>query len=157
MKLNTLVIATLALTFGACSSAEKKETAEPVAAAQAPQSASDIARQALADLAKELRFETNRDTLNPVAKNKLEALAQAMKAAPDLKLSIDGHTDSTGAEALNKSLSSRRARAVSAVLTQNGVAADRIAISGHADSSPVADNTTAQGRAANRRAEIKMN
>ena len=75
--------------------------------------------------------------------------------APSL-VDVLGHTDSTGSEASNKALSERRAQAVAAHLKSRGVATARIATRGYGASFPIADNATEQGRATNRRVEIKV-
>jgi len=69
---------------------------------------------------------------------------------------VAGHTDSTGSDAYNQSLSERRAQSVSSYLTSQGVIPQRLIIIGMGESRPVSDNTTASGRQANRRVEITM-
>ena len=73
---------------------------------------------------------------------------------PGLRLSVDGHTDGTGTFARNQVLSEARARAVVAAMTQRGVPADRLGSQGFGQSRPIADNTTEEGRARNRRVEL---
>jgi outer membrane protein OmpA-like peptidoglycan-associated protein len=69
---------------------------------------------------------------------------------------IEGHTDSSGSDAINQPLSERRARAVANEITSQGVDAARITSTGYGSSQPVADNTTAAGKAANRRVEVAI-
>jgi outer membrane protein OmpA-like peptidoglycan-associated protein len=69
---------------------------------------------------------------------------------------VAGHTDSTGSEELNQTLSERRANAVNNILLAQGVAADRLSIIGFGESVPMADNGTVAGRQQNRRVEIKI-
>jgi outer membrane protein OmpA-like peptidoglycan-associated protein len=67
-----------------------------------------------------------------------------------------GHTDSTGSDAYNQTLSVNRAHSVAAVLSGNGVQQARIATKGYGESTPKASNTSLEGRAANRRVEIRL-
>jgi outer membrane protein OmpA-like peptidoglycan-associated protein len=73
----------------------------------------------------------------------------------DLKVEIQGHTDSFGVEIYNKDLSERRALSVKKYLTKNGVDEKRLTTVGFGETSPVATNKTAEGRAKNRRIEFK--
>jgi len=85
-------------------------------------------------------------------------LADAMAtclADTNLLAVVSGHTDSQGAEDANLQLSDARARAVVAQLTSNGLPESRLMWRGFGESQPIADNTTAEGRAANRRTEIR--
>jgi OOP family OmpA-OmpF porin len=72
-----------------------------------------------------------------------------------VKLDVSGHTDNQGKKAYNQKLSEDRAAAVKKYLVSKGVAAERVVTSGHADDQPVADNGTKEGRAANRRVEVR--
>ena len=84
-----------------------------------------------------------------------EEIASTMKKYGDLKILIEGHTDNVGAAASNLSLSDARAAAVKATLVSDfGVDATRITTKGFGDTKPSAPNTTAVGRAQNRRVEI---
>jgi len=90
--------------------------------------------------------------------DEIKKVADFMKAYPDTKVVIEGHTDSRGAESYNQRLSQKRAEAVMAyIVSQFGVEQSRISAIGKGELSPVADNATAEGRAQNRRvqAEIK--
>ncbi|MNJ02860.1 Outer membrane porin F precursor [compost metagenome] len=69
---------------------------------------------------------------------------------------VEGHTDSVGPDAYNQKLSQRRADAVKQVLVQDGVEASRVSSVGYGESRPVADNSTAEGRAVNRRVEAQV-
>ena len=73
----------------------------------------------------------------------------------DLKIEIAGHTDSQGNETYNQGLSERRAQAVADYLIANGANAANIFVKGYGESDPVADNGTMEGRAANRRVELR--
>jgi OOP family OmpA-OmpF porin len=78
-----------------------------------------------------------------------------MKANPDVKVEIQGHTDSRGSLALNERLSQQRAEAVRDYLIGQGIAAERLTARGYGPHNPIASNETADGRAQNRRVELK--
>ena len=99
-------------------------------------------------------FATNSATINASLNNVLTTLATTLNQNTLTQVSIVGHTDSTGSDAINQPLSQARADAAKNYLVAHGVAATRIATSGVAASQPVADNNTVAGRAANRRVEI---
>jgi OmpA-OmpF porin, OOP family len=100
-------------------------------------------------------FESGKSDVKPESTPTLKAIAAALKGHSDLKVEIQGHTDNVGAAASNMSLSQARADAVKAALTSDyGVSADQITTKGYGDTKPVTKNTTAEGRANNRRVEI---
>ncbi len=99
-------------------------------------------------------FATNSATLNRNLYPILDRLAQTLNQNPASTVSIIGHTDSTGSDAINNPLSQRRADAARNYLVSHGVASSRIVTSGVGSTQPVADNGTAAGRAQNRRVEI---
>jgi OmpA-OmpF porin, OOP family len=101
-----------------------------------------------------IEFDTGQATLKPESQQVLAEVLKLLKSQPDWKLTIEGHTDSTGTRAGNQALSERRAQAVVAWLTQNGVPATRLVAAGLGDAKPIADNTTEEGRARNRRVEL---
>jgi len=84
----------------------------------------------------------------------LDPFAASLKDDPKAQLSIIGHTDSTGSEAVNNPLSIERAQSVRDYLAARGVSPARIQIAGRGEREPVADNNTEAGRAKNRRVEI---
>ncbi len=84
----------------------------------------------------------------------LDTLVRALGQYDIGDISITGHTDSSGAEAYNQALSERRAQAVADYLIENGVAPERLTVIGMGESQPVADNSSKEGRAENRRVEI---
>jgi OOP family OmpA-OmpF porin len=101
-------------------------------------------------------FDFDSAKLKPAMMSALDDVAAKVKASPgDESLSIVGHTDSTGPEAYNQGLSERRAEAAATYLVEQGVPASRITTSGMGESQPVADNSTREGRAMNRRVEIQ--
>lgn len=100
-------------------------------------------------------FDTDCATLKAESGPVIKSIAKGLQASPNLKLKIEGHTDSTGAAAHNLELSKQRAEAVKAVLvSQFAVAAGRLTAEGLGASRPIAPNDTPQGRAQNRRVEF---
>jgi OmpA-OmpF porin, OOP family len=86
----------------------------------------------------------------------LNDVVKILQDNPDLKLSIDGHTDNTGTPEKNQTLSANRANAVKNYLVSKGVDASRLTAAGHGQDEPIADNKTAAGRQKNRRVEMKL-
>jgi outer membrane protein OmpA-like peptidoglycan-associated protein len=101
-----------------------------------------------------INFDVDSDHLRPDAKPALDELLGALKANPTWKVSIEGHTDSTGNAPHNLDLSQRRAASVKAALVAAGIAADRLSTAGFGQTKPVAANDSAIGRAQNRRVEV---
>ena len=99
-------------------------------------------------------FDTGKFELRSEAREKLAKLSGIVLAHPGLKLAIEGYTDSTGSDELNRKLSQDRADAVRGYLTEEGLAPDSVTAQGFGKSEPVADNNTAAGRQKNRRVEI---
>jgi OmpA-OmpF porin, OOP family len=102
-----------------------------------------------------IHFDTDSDRLKPESAAVLKAVANGLDKNPNLKLEIDGYTDSTGDAAHNADLSKRRAEAVKTVLvSQYGVDAARLTSNGFGAEKPMASNDTPDGRAQNRRVEF---
>jgi OOP family OmpA-OmpF porin len=80
---------------------------------------------------------------------------QALKAQPELNVEIQGHTDNTGAHSYNVDLSQRRAQSVKAYMVSSGIDGARMTTKGYGPDDPIAPNTTREGRARNRRVELK--
>ncbi len=99
-------------------------------------------------------FETNKADLLPGAMRSIDKLAQFLKAYPNRKVLIEGHTDSRGSKAYNLKLSQRRANSVKQALIERGIEPSRIIAKGYGEEYPVASNLTAAGRQQNRRVEI---
>jgi len=100
-------------------------------------------------------FETGKADLKPESRPVLKEIASTMQKYSDLKILIEGHTDNVGSPASNLTLSDARAAAVKAALVADfGVDASRITTKGLGDTQPAAPNTTAVGRAQNRRVEV---
>jgi outer membrane protein OmpA-like peptidoglycan-associated protein len=101
-------------------------------------------------------FDTGKADLKAAAKNDLGEFAGVLKQYKDTDLVIEGHTDNTGKKAFNQKLSVARAESVITFLESQGVARSRLTGKGFADDMPVADNSTADGRAQNRRVQIQI-
>jgi outer membrane protein OmpA-like peptidoglycan-associated protein len=100
-----------------------------------------------------VRFDFDSSTIKDGSDATLDALAAQMKEHPSVNLRLDGYTDSTGDQDVNKPLSYQRALAVKKALTDRGVDENRIDVMGKRDLNAVESNSTAEGRAANRRVE----
>jgi len=100
-------------------------------------------------------FDTGQATIKDESKGELQSISDLLKQQPALRLEIQGHTDNVGSVDANRRLSEARAAAVKQYLVVHfSVTADRLTTSGFGDTKPVADNTTEQGRAQNRRVEL---
>ncbi len=104
----------------------------------------------------DISFDVGRADIKPNFRSILDTFAQGLVRNPAARVSIIGHTDSTGSDAINNPLSVNRAASVRDYLTARGVPAAAIAIDGRGSREPVASNDTADGRARNRRVEIFM-
>lgn len=103
---------------------------------------------------RDILFDTGKATIQPTSAGTLTMIADVLKADPDLSLEIQGHTDNVGSAATNLALSKERAAAVKAALVNAGVDDTRLSTNGFGDTQPVADNSTDEGRARNRRVEL---
>lgn len=102
-----------------------------------------------------IMFATGKAELQPESRPVLKEIASTLKQHADLKILIEGHTDNVGSPASNLTLSDARAAAVKAALVSDfGVSADRVTTKGFGDTKPSVPNTTAAGRAQNRRVEV---
>jgi outer membrane protein OmpA-like peptidoglycan-associated protein len=99
-------------------------------------------------------FDSGKYTLKSEARERLAKISGIVLAYPDLKLQIEGFTDSVGSDAYNQTLSDKRAEAVRDFLVGNGVSMNNVTAQGMGKADPVADNSTAQGRQLNRRVEM---
>jgi outer membrane protein OmpA-like peptidoglycan-associated protein len=99
-------------------------------------------------------FDTGKYSLKPNTKIALAKVAGILQAYPGLKLQVEGYTDSVGGQDLNQKLSENRAGAVKDFLISQGVSVNNISAMGYGEADPVADNTTATGRAQNRRVQM---
>ena len=99
-------------------------------------------------------FATNSSQLSASSRDALTKFATSLKNSPETDITIYGHTDNTGTRTVNERISKERAEAVANFLVGNGIARNRITTEGLAFDQPVADNSTAEGRAKNRRVEV---
>ncbi len=103
-----------------------------------------------------INFQTDGFTLTPASQQQLTQIADKLKACPDPSISVVGHTDNSGNDAINGPLSNNRAKAVADYLVSQGVAGDRVTSKGVGSSQPVATNDTPAGKAQNRRVDITV-
>ncbi|MBW6492498.1 MAG: OmpA family protein [Lentimicrobium sp.] len=103
-----------------------------------------------------IKFDTGKSRIKPVSFPILDAVVKVMNENPTYKLIIGGHTDNVGGDAMNMTLSKDRAESVSVYLIGKGISPERISASGYGLTQPVDDNSTAAGRARNRRVELSV-
>lgn len=101
-------------------------------------------------------FETGKSVLTPNSYESLDQVVRFLENNQSVRLEISGHTDNTGSLRINTRLSEARARAVVNYLVENGIAQSRLEYKGYADTQPVAENDTPEGREMNRRVEFKV-
>jgi outer membrane protein OmpA-like peptidoglycan-associated protein len=101
-----------------------------------------------------VNFQAGKAILDPNSYRILDQVYESLVEWPEVKLEIQGHTDSQGNYTKNKQLSQKRAEAVMIYLIQKGIAPDRLRALGFGPDNPIADNKTANGRAKNRRVEM---
>ncbi|MBW8329492.1 MAG: OmpA family protein [Thiobacillus sp.] len=106
------------------------------------------------DIPSDVSFDTNRYDIKPNLRPILDRFATTLNENPVTMVTIIGHTDSTGTDAINNPLSVNRAASTRDYLVARGVATNRIAIDGRGSNEPIADNNTVEGRAKNRRVEV---
>lgn len=106
-------------------------------------------------LALYINFDTGKSTIKSESQNIVDELFKMLNSNPTLKITIDGHTDNVGNAESNKTLSEQRAASVKTALINKGISADRIKTAGYGQEKPIADNSMEDGRAKNRRVEIK--
>jgi len=99
-------------------------------------------------------FDTNRTDIKPTLRTVLEKAAVTLNENPVTMISVIGHTDSTGSDAVNNPLSVARAQSTRDYLVTHGVSSTRISVAGRGEHEPIASNDTESGRAANRRVEM---
>ncbi len=113
----------------------------------------DTARGLVVNLS-DVLFDTGKYTLRPVAREKLAKISGIILVYPDLRLAIEGNTDSVGGDAMNQELSEQRAAAVRDYLAKQNIPLSSMTSQGFGKTQPVASNETAEGRQQNRRVEM---
>jgi outer membrane protein OmpA-like peptidoglycan-associated protein len=103
-----------------------------------------------------ITFPVDSYALQPGVQGTLNEVARTLASYNQTYIDVLGHTDSTGSDAYNQTLSERRAQSVADYLASGGVARARMGIRGYGESQPIASNDTEEGRAQNRRVEIKV-
>jgi len=104
----------------------------------------------------DVTFAVDSTVISPSFRAALDEVARSLEKYPNSLVDVMGHTDSSGSDAHNLDLSRRRAESVKGYLVMRGVAGSRIATIGYGEQYPKADNATAEGRALNRRVEIRI-
>ncbi len=105
---------------------------------------------------KGVNFDNDSAAIREDAKSILDEMVAILKRYPDMKVEVAGHTDSRSTDAYNEGLSQRRAQSVCDYFIQMGIDAARLMPKGYGESQPIADNATDEGRAANRRVELRI-
>lgn len=103
-----------------------------------------------------VQFELNSSELTAGSSESLDKAVEGMAAYSGLRIEIQAHTDNMGEAGYNQSLSEKRANSVRDYMIGKGVAANRMEVKGYGESKPIADNSTREGRAENRRVELKI-
>ena len=104
---------------------------------------------------KGVNFDTAKASLKPESKDILDDAIATLKRYPGMKVEIGGHADSVGNDAYNMELSQKRVNTVMEFFISHGISSDRLSAKGYGETQPVADNGTAEGRAQNRRVELR--
>ena len=113
-------------------------------------------REVLSFAMKAVQFELGKATLKSESFSVLNQIVSIMRKYPDYKLTIEGHTDNTGASDVNQKLSENRAKSCYDYLLQKGIPAIRMTYKGFGQTRPIADNSTYSGRTLNRRVEFNL-
>ena len=103
-----------------------------------------------------LKFDTDKAELSERVQEELAEIFTILSSNPTVSVVVEGHADETGSEGYNQKLSEKRANAAVEYLIQLGVSADRLSAKGYGETAPLSDNSTSEGRAANRRVEFKV-
>lgn len=133
-----------------------KELKEQTAGSGVDVTETDNGSAILVNLPDGVTFDVGSYTLRPGFRTTLDSVAESMVRYPNSLVDVYGHTDSTGSDSYNQTLSENRARTVAGYLTSRGVAAARIRSQGFGETMPAASNDSEDGRAKNRRVEIKI-
>ena len=115
-----------------------------------------VGDQVVLNMPSDITFDVDRDAIKPSFRQVLNSVAIVLNRYQRTVVDVYGHTDSTGSEAYNQTLSENRARSVASYLEMRGVQPVRMATRGFGETQPIADNGTDSGQAANRRVEIRI-
>lgn len=115
----------------------------------------DVIKKDVAIVLEGITFATGKAEIKPESEAKLNEALKTLKTYSDIVVEISGHTDNVGSSEANRQLSQTRAESVKFWLVSKGVKADRLEAKGYGEDSPIADNSTKEGRAKNRRIEFK--
>ena len=132
--------------------APPKPAPAPVAVAPAPAPPPDTCGRIVL---RGVNFEFDKSNIDAASAGVLDVAAEQLNGCPRVAVHVDGYTDSVGTDKYNQGLSERRANAVMSHLVDRGVSASRLTATGYGETNPVASNDTAEGRALNRRVELK--
>jgi OOP family OmpA-OmpF porin len=102
-----------------------------------------------------VHFQSSKAILLPESSGILDRVAESLIAHPDVKVEVGGHTDSDGSASANLKLSTKRANAVRDYLVKKGVPASQMTAKGYGETQPISDNKSPEGKAMNRRVELK--
>ena len=101
-----------------------------------------------------IKFDVNKATIKPESMGTINYVVKMMTDHPELKFSVEGHTDTDGEDAVNQKLSEARSKSVMETMVKLGISANRLTSKGHGESKPMAGNDTPEGKAQNRRVEF---
>ena len=133
-----------------------KELREQTAGSGVDITPTDNGQAILVNLPEGVTFDVASAALQPGFRTTLDQIAQSLNQYPNSLVDVYGHTDSTGSDQYNQTLSESRARTVANYLTMQGVSGARIRSQGFGETMPIGDNATDEGRRRNRRVEIKI-
>jgi outer membrane protein OmpA-like peptidoglycan-associated protein len=133
-----------------------RELREQTAGSGVDVTEADNGRSILVSLPEGVTFDVASYSLKPEFRPTLDKVAESLREYPNSLIDVYGHTDSTGSDAYNQTLSENRANTVANYLSMEGVSPNRIRAQGFGETMPIADNATPEGRARNRRVEIKI-
>ena len=142
--------------YGSTLDKQIKELKEQTAGSGVDVTPVDDGQAILVNLPEGVTFDVASYSLKPEFRATLDKVADSLKRYPNSLIDVYGHTDSTGSDAYNQTLSENRARTVANYLQMQGVSPSRVRSQGYGETMPVADNATEEGRRKNRRVEIKI-
>jgi outer membrane protein OmpA-like peptidoglycan-associated protein len=154
--LGTVIGATVGGVTGAVIGNKMDKQAEELKKSVPEATVERVGEGIVVELSSSILFGFNSSDLSAEAKTNLDKMVTVFQTYPDTNIEVQGHTDSKGSEAYNKTLSEKRASVVSNYLVSKGVTTSRINIVGYGESAPKYENETADGMAKNRRVEFMI-